>query len=238
MTQQPPQGPPEGWQQPQQPQWGPPPSPQQPGWGPPPGGQQPPPRQGPQGGWGAPPPQRPPNRKLSAGATVVLSLVGIVVVLGIIGALAGEDTAQQSSNDPGRGGGRPAETAPPETTPAEEPATTQAQPGLRDTVRDGKFEFVVKSFDCQGNTCKAQVTVENIGDEAQTMFADNQYLFDQRGRRFEADNLASSDALFLQELNPGLATSGTIVWRVPPNFKPDHLELHDSVFSGGVTVQL
>jgi hypothetical protein len=166
----------------------------------------------------------------------VLSLIGIVVVLGIIGAMAGEDTAQQSSNDPGRGGGRPAETAPPDT--AEQPPTTEPQPGLRDTVRDGKFEFIVKSFDCQGNTCKAQVTVENIGDEAQTMFADNQYLFDQRGRRFEADNLSSSDALFLQELNPGLTTSGTIVWRVPSNFKPDHLELHDSIFSGGVMVAL
>lgn len=82
------------------------------------------------------------------------------------------------------------------------------------------------------------MAVDNIGDEAQTMFAANQYLYDTQGRRFEADSSASSDQLFLAELNPGLSAAGVIVWKVPSGFKADRLELHDSAFSGGAEVKV
>jgi len=161
----------------------------------------------------------------------------------IIGALAGDPPTDTTS------GQAPVTTAAPDTSPVTDPPATEApttakptptarQTDLRKPVRDGKFEFVVQSFRCGGGTCRGQVAVENIGDEAQTMFASNQYLFDAQDRRFEADSAASSDSLFLQDINPGLTAKGTIVWKVPSNFNADHLELHDSAFSGGVTVKL
>jgi Domain of unknown function (DUF4352) len=81
------------------------------------------------------------------------------------------------------------------------------------------------------------VYVENVGKEPQTMFASNQYLYDTEGRRFEAD-ASLSDELFFKELNPGLQTVGTIKWKVPFGIKADYLELHDSLFSGGVKIEV
>jgi Domain of unknown function (DUF4352) len=252
MAQGPPQQPPEGWQRP----------PQQPGWGPPPGQQppqpQPPPPQGPPA-WGAPPPPRPPSKRLSAGATVALSVVGILVVLGIIGAIAGEDPAQQSAPSP------TAATQPPETAPADtaepettsKPATTEPASDLRKPVRDGQFEFVVNSVKCgrrtvgssgldqtaQGQFCLVAVRVSNIGNEARTFDSSSQYLFDAGGRRFETDEatlyIEDFGKAFLENINPGNRVNGTLVYDVPRSgFKAARMELHDSPFSGGVEVQL
>ena len=213
MAQQPPQ-PPEGWQPPPQPAW----QQQQPAWQ-----QSQPPQWGPPAGQ-QPPPQ--PRRKLSGCLTAVTIFVGILVTASIIGALTGTDeTAQQST---------PAATEPQPT--AGNAPTTAGGDDLREPVRDGKFEFVVSSFKCASGKCQAAIRVENIGDEAQHMFADNQYLFDTRGRRFSAET--TLDDLWIKELNPGLSVRGTVVWNVPAEFKPDHLELHDSAFSGGVEVRL
>jgi Domain of unknown function (DUF4352) len=67
--------------------------------------------------------------------------------------------------------------------------------------------------------------------------ASTQYLFDTSNRKFEADS-SSTDALLFQELNPGQKVSGKVIRRVPGGFNPDHLELHDSAFSGGVEVKV
>jgi hypothetical protein len=256
MTQGPPAGPPEGWQPPQQPPgWGPPPGHgPQPGWGQPPQGPQ-----NTQPQWGAPPPPRPPSKRLSAGATVALSVVGILVVLGIIGALAGEDPAQQSAPSPTAAtqppGTAPTDTAEPETT--SKPATTEPASDLRKPVRDGQFEFVVNSVKCgrrtvgssgldqtaQGQFCLVAVRVSNIGNEARTFDSSSQYLFDTGGRRFETDEatlyIEDFGKAFLENINPGNRVNGTLVYDVPRSgFKAARMELHDSPFSGGVEVQL
>jgi len=181
----------------------------------------------PQGGWEPPP--KSPKRKMGGCLTAVVAFVGILIAASVIGALAGSESEQSTTATTRR--------AVVQDT-IKEPATTATSdaPGLRDKVRDGKFEFVVSSFRCQSGKCQAAVRVENIGDEPQYMFADNQYLYDNRGRKFTAET--TLDDLWINELNPGLTVRGTVVWKVPAEFKPDRLELHDSVFSGGVTVQL
>lgn len=134
--------------------------------------------------------------------------------------------------------------------------STETAPGLNDAVRDGKFEFTVKKVDCgktkigssmlgtkaQGQFCLVNVKVENIGDEAQSMFGDNQLMFDQEGREFSADTEA---AIYLdnaqtlwEEINPGNSINGVVVFDVPKNAVPESIELHDSMFSDGVTVSL
>ncbi len=46
-----------------------------------------------------------------------------------------------------------------------------------------------------------------------------------------------ADAVF-DEINPGNSTTGTIVFDVPDESTIVDAELHDSAFSGGVTVNL
>ena len=136
-------------------------------------------------------------------------------------------------------------------------ALKAAAPQLGKTVRDGKFAFTVTAVKCgiaqvgtneyliqkaQGQYCRASIKVENIGNEAQTMFASNQYLFDTKGRKFSADATANmyddSAKLMFEEINPGNSATGHIYFDVPTGITLGKLELHDSMFSGGITVRL
>ena len=135
-------------------------------------------------------------------------------------------------------------------------AKAAAAPQLGKTVRDGKFAFTVTAVKCgiaqvgtnvylvqkaQGQYCRASLKVENIGNEAQTMFADNQYLFDTKGRKFSADGTANlfddSAKLMFEEINPGNSIKGYVYFDVPKGTKISKFELHDSMFSDGVTVR-
>ena len=146
-------------------------------------------------------------------------------------------------------------TKAPAAKPAPKPAPPASQLGK--TVRDGKFAFVVTSMKCgittvgdneylqtkaQGQFCAVSLTVENIGDEPQSMFADNQEAFDSKDRKFSADSEASlydgsSDVLW-EEINPGNKVKGKVYFDIPKGAKLTKLELHDSMFSGGVSVRL
>ncbi len=127
-------------------------------------------------------------------------------------------------------------------------------PGLGAKVRDGKFQFVVKSWTCgeqsvgsgileedaNGQFCIAKITVKNIGDEAQ-MFADSEQLALAGGKEYSADSaagMALNEDLenFLEDINPGNSVTVDIAFDVPKKVKIDELELHDSSFSDGVVV--
>lgn len=147
-----------------------------------------------------------------------------------------------------------AKAAPAATTKA--PAPVDNTPKIGTKVRDGKFEFVVTGVKCgidkvggadfntkaQGEFCRVSMTISNIGDEAQSMFADNQIAFDAKNRKFSADTEASiyddkSEVLF-EEINPGNTVEGRVYFDVPKDTTLVKIELHDSMFSGGVEVAL
>ena len=184
----------------------------------------------------------------------VLTGLGALVLVGII-STAGSGGSSVATQDTADAAATPAAKA----TPAAVTAKPKAKPlpGLHEKVRDGKFEFTVKSVTCgvkavgdqylgqkaQGQYCLVKLTVQNIGDEAQSLFADNQYLFDATGRKFSADSTASIYAgnqaqTIYQEINPGNSVTGTVYYDVPKTAKPAKLELHDSAYSGGVTISL
>lgn len=151
----------------------------------------------------------------------------------------------------------PAEEEPVEEEPAEEAPADEAQTaGIGTPVRDGKFEFVVTGVelgvarvgddlfgqDAQGQFALVRMTVTNIGDEAQYFDGSNQDLVDTLERTHSA---ATSAALylddsesFLNQINPGNAVEGTVVFDIPTDATPARIELHDSAWSGGVTVTL
>ncbi|MGA5304691.1 DUF4352 domain-containing protein [Nucisporomicrobium flavum] len=238
--------------QPQQP-----PVPQ--GYGPPPPGYPPQPGQAPYG----PPPTKKSNKKLIFGI-----IGGVLVLCcggGAIVAIAGDDdktgasaTTAPVAKDATTKADAQAATKAPAVKPTTEPvATRESGPGMGDPVRDGKFEFTVTKLDCskskvgseylnekaQGKFCIISVTVKNIGKEAQIFDGSSQKAYDGGGTEFSNDTSAEIYAnegspTFLQEINPGNQVKGRLIFDVPKSTKLTAIELHDSMFSGGVKVSL
>ncbi|WP_433436009.1 DUF4352 domain-containing protein [Nonomuraea sp. CA-141351] len=148
---------------------------------------------------------------------------------------------------------KPAEQAPTEE-PAEEPAKKAEQARIGSKVRDGKFEFTVTKMDkqarvgdeflgtdAQGVFLLVHVTVENIGNEAQAFTSAAQKLHAD-GKEYEADAgaaiyLKDSKSLY-EKINPGNSVQGVVLFDIPKDLNPETIELHDSIFSGGVRVSL
>ena len=129
--------------------------------------------------------------------------------------------------------------------------------GIGREYRDGKFAFTVTKVrkgvgrvgneyagsDAQGQFVLVHITVENIGDEARMFDGTNQTLVDTEGREFQADTEAAiwsneETKSFLEQINPGNSVKGVVIFDVPKDVKIKSIELHDSMFSGGVTVPL
>lgn len=130
-------------------------------------------------------------------------------------------------------------------------------PVIGEAVTDGKFTFTVTGIECgiasvgdefagataQGQYCRVAVTILNSGKEPQTMFADNQKLFDTEGREFSPDTSAmiwdgDNGKAWMEEINPGNTLNGALLFDLPAAATPSTIELHDSAFSKGVTVSL
>jgi hypothetical protein len=168
---------------------------------------------------------------------IALALTGAVA----LGCGAGSNGGNSGSDSGGSNGGdKPAKTA-----------------KIGDPARDGKFEFTVQKIKCgvskvgpdvlaekaQGQFCLITIKVKNIGKEAQIFSDSAQKGFAADGTEYSTDSGAglaaneNADA-FLNEINPGNQVTGVLVFDIPKNVKLAKLELHDSPFSGGVTVQL
>ncbi len=132
----------------------------------------------------------------------------------------------------------------------------QEPPTIGDEARDGDFTFVVSEvedgpaiigdadfgIEPQGRFVFVTMTVTNHGDAPGSFFGDNQYLIDTEGRRASADgeaaiHLDEAQSLY-EEINPGNSLTGIVVFDIPVDAVPAGVELHDSVFSDGVTVVL
>lgn len=124
-------------------------------------------------------------------------------------------------------------------------------------VRDGKFEFTVDKVEnrgakmgtgplattAQGKYVLVLVDVKNIGDEPAMLDASSQTLYDAQGRKFQAVTefgaLPDAGKVFLKNINPGnTVTDAPLLFDVPKDVTLDHIELHDSMFSGGASVSL
>jgi len=136
------------------------------------------------------------------------------------------------------------------------PAEDAAGPGIGDEARDGKFAFTVSKVKCgakkvgseylnskaQGQFCLVTMTVKNIGDEAQMFDAGSQKGQTSSGATVDADGTASlyanDDAnTFLNEINPGNSLKNVVVvYDIAEDQELTALELHDSMFSDGVSV--
>jgi eukaryotic-like serine/threonine-protein kinase len=232
--------PPPAWRPPQP---SPPPGWRQPPPGSPGGGQAP---SGPSGGGKAPPgpPGTRSGRSSGAGrprrrrGRRVLVVAGALVGVLLLGSLLD------------------ARDRPPRQGPAAGRDRGAAAAGLGHPVRDGQFEFVVRSVRCglrrvgpalarqtpQGRFCVLTVRVANVGEDARNFSAGDQRLFGADGRRHSAHLAATaangSPQLLHTLVNPGNRIAGTLVYDVPARMRPARIELHDSPLSRGATVNL
>jgi hypothetical protein len=203
------------------------------------------------------PPQQPPlpPRKSWPRRHKILTALG--AAFGLLIAVIVISVAASGTSTPS---GAPAATAP--ATAATSPSTspTSAPPqaaGIGTPVRDGKFQFTVTSVTsansvgdsvvgqtAQGEYAVVHITVTNIGNAAQTMDDSAQYVYDAQGWKFSADSTAdiygngTANSVFLTQINPGNSVHGLIYFDLPAKDKAVTAQLHDSVFSGGVTVSL
>ncbi|MFD0904391.1 DUF4352 domain-containing protein [Actinomadura sediminis] len=199
----------------------------------------------------------PPGRR---GKGCLYAVVGGVAALflmaacGVIVGTASEPAATSSGPGSGTGGEKADAGGEKRARPAEKEKVTD---GVGREYRDGKFAFTVTKVkkgvarvgdefagsEAQGQYVLVHVTVENIGDEARMFDGTNQKLIDTRGREFEADTEAAvwsnqDTKSFLEQINPGNSVKGVVIFDVPENVRLKAIELHDSMFSGGVTVPL
>lgn len=177
-----------------------------------------------------------------------LAIIALIVIIGV-GTSGGGNGGEQVASE-GNGGeqtqddgsGSDGSSGQQQRVPQGEPAT------------DGQFTFTVQGLDCgattigeeplteeaQGQWCILTTTVENTGDEARSLSASSQYLYDEQGREFEAalPMAVADDTPIFEQINPGNSIEGSIYFDVPQDFAPAYVELHDSAMSGGVQVTL
>ncbi|HEX8202461.1 MAG TPA: DUF4352 domain-containing protein [Isosphaeraceae bacterium] len=171
---------------------------------------------------------------------ILLAVIALVIII-VIATSGGDDGGSSpSSSGGGASSGESAEAA-----------------GLNQAVQDGKFEFTATGVDCSKNTlgadpvstqatgvfCLVNVSVANIGDEAQTLDSTSQVAYDAAGNKYSTDieaafYLEDAGQTLFEQLNPGTSVNGVLVFDVPVGTQLTELELHDSMFSGGVTVNI
>jgi hypothetical protein len=180
----------------------------------------------------------------------VLGLVVIVIIIAVA-----------ASGGGGGSGGGSAAPASGSSSPAAKSSPTAKAARLGSPVRDGKFAFTVTSVshaktvgDTQygmGDTAQGEFTilhlaVTNIGNQSQTLDDSSQYVYDSSGKKYNASSNADIDLAgsngqnntWFQDINPGNTVRGEIAFDMPSGAKAVKAELHDSAFSGGVTVSL
>lgn len=190
--------------------------------------------------------QRPKKRHLVR--NTVLGLGGVIVLIVILSV---------ASN---RGGNR-TPAAGTSGAPANAAAASPQAAQIGTPVRDGKFQFTVTSVshaksvgdtaDGLGDTAQGEytilhVTVTNIGSQPQTLDDSSQYVYDADGRKYDAstgadidlNSASGSNSVFFNTINPGNTVHGELAFDMPAGTEAVKAELHDSAFSGGITVNL
>lgn len=122
-------------------------------------------------------------------------------------------------------------------------------------AKDGKFTFTVTkmesgkktlrgkyntSVEAQGEFIVVHLTVKNHSKEPQSFSSSVQELISSDGATYKTSLETDLEVLnnSYEDINPGNSVKMKVVFDVPAGTKAKTIELHDSVFSGGVKVAL
>jgi hypothetical protein len=222
------------------------PNPQQPGAYPPPG-------------YPAAPSPAPAKKGMGTGKLLLIIAAGLIALCCVGGIIVAAVSGGKSSNQ-SAGSDKPAAAAPTgavAAAPTQAAAPKKAQPKLGQPARDGKFEFTVTNVEygktqvggqfanktAQGQFVLVHVTVKNVGTEARMFTGATQRALGEGGVKYDNDSSAeiyanTDNDTFLNTINPGNEVKGILVFDIPKDKKITAVQLHDSMFSGGVTVDL
>lgn len=184
-----------------------------------------PPPQG-QPGWGTP--QPPPPQKNNAGKIVGLSclgIIGLIIVLGIIGAaLGGTDDTSTGKSD---------KTVTAEDKPKEEPAAEKPEP---EPEQQAPVKITAKKTDfakgvlAEGSDYTS-VTVTVTNDSEETISVNPLYfaITDTKGTKHTHELAVDENQLDTVKLAPGENTSGVVTGK--GTFEPKYVTYTDGLFS-------
>ncbi len=182
----------------------------------------------------------------------ILTGILVLIVIGVIASASSSDKSKIQNANNKKDQNQPAAQTQNEASKKAEIAKIGVP------ARDGKFEFTVQSMQCgkasvgsnefltktpQGQFCLLNLTVKNIGNEAQSLLSSNQYLLNDSGQKYSADDTATmynapNGTSWYNQINPGNSVEGAIVFDIPKDVTPTMAQLHDSAFSGGIQVSL
>jgi hypothetical protein len=196
----------------------------------------------------------------------IISTIIALFIVGIFGhALGGKTTAASSANQSANiitqaTSAASSATQAPTTTTLAPTTTTVAVAGIGQVAKDGDFAFVVKGVQCGASAaaavsdggfgetvpsgaqeCLVTMTVTNDKGSAQTFFTGNQYAYDSAGHKLSAD---STGSIFLSganddaQINPGVTITAIVPFQISTSDKITSVDLHDSMFSLGVKVDV
>lgn len=116
-------------------------------------------------------------------------------------------------------------------------SSDQAAKSYPFTVRDGAFQFEIESVECSVSFCDASMNVTKISGTAEedTFFASNQKLIDSNGVKSEGTITGGTGE---RSIAKGTITPIVVTFAVTGGATARSIELHDSMFSDGVTVRL
>lgn len=133
---------------------------------------------------------------------------------------------------------------------------------IGEVINESDFNFTVNSIKCgekristsgyvyfytdaQGQFCRLNVTVTNIGSSANSIDASTQYLYNTQKQRYTYDSSATSHAANYSygnplddNINPGNSVTGDFVFDVPIEVAPATAELHTRANSRGIKINL
>ncbi|MGC0141928.1 DUF4352 domain-containing protein [Pseudactinotalea sp. Z1732] len=196
-----------------------------------------------------PEPPAPRKRNWFARHKILTGFLAVLAFVAVIGIATSGDGDEGTGAAPGQSAETNADAAQQDDEPAE-------APGIGENVSDGDFEFVVTEVETgvdrigseflneqpQGQFVLVYLEVTNTGSAAETFWTSEQGLVDTEGRTHSADDSAAlllDDGEFLlTEINPGNTARTALVFDIPADAEPAAVELHGSMFSRGVTVNL
>lgn len=165
-------------------------------------------------------------------------------------------TTTTTTQDEPAGDNPAAQDKPGKNKPAEHKPAAPAQPGIGDTVTDGKLAFTITNVKtgvkrigdqylgekADGSYTIVSLKVKNVGHESATFDDFSQYVYSAKEDKYSADTeadiyLDDSNA-FLNEINPGNTVKGKMAFDMPDGVSAATIELHGGLFSGGATVKL
>jgi hypothetical protein len=141
--------------------------------------------------------------------------------------------------------------------PAKPKVKAIPSPHIGQVAKDGKFAFTITSVQCGvtslgsddltksaspgSSWCLATMTVKAYQSHAQSFFTTNQYAIDKKGRQLSADSdgsfyIAADQNVDGESINPGISITAVVPFQVATGDTISKFILHDSAFSGGVTV--